>query len=160
MKYFDFKETLKSPRIDLLKEALFAKKPEIEADRAVLLTESYKATENLPMVERRAKALRHILENLPIVIRDNELIVGSATKVSRSCQTFPEFSYKWLEDEFETIATRSADPFYISEETKAKLKEAYKYWDGKTSSDLATSYMTKETLTSIEHNIFTPGNYF
>ena len=160
MKYFDFKETAKSPRIDLLKDALFAKKPEIEADRAVLLTESYKATENLPMVERRAKALRHILENMPIVIRDNELIVGSATKVSRSCQTFPEFSYKWLEDEFETIATRSADPFYISEETKAKLKEAYKYWDGKTSSDLATSYMTKETLTSIEHNIFTPGNYF
>ena len=66
MKYFDFKETAKSPRIDLLKEALFAKKPEIEADRAVLLTESYKATENLPMIERRAKALKHILENIPI----------------------------------------------------------------------------------------------
>ena len=160
MKYFDFKETAKSPRIDLLKEALFAKKPEIEADRAVLLTESYKATENLPMIERRAKALKHILENIPITIRDNELIVGSATKVSRGCQTFPEFSYKWLEDEFETVATRSADPFYISEETKAKLKEAYKYWDGKTTSDLATSYMSKETLTAIEHNIFTPGNYF
>lgn len=160
MKFYNFKEISKSPRIDKLKEALFASMPEIEADRAVLLTESYKQTENLPIIERRAKALRYILENIPITIRDNELIVGSATKSPRGCQTFPEFSYKWLEDEFETIATRSADPFYISEETKSKLKEAYAYWDGKTTSDLATSFMAPETLTAMEHNIFTPGNYF
>jgi len=160
MKFYNFKEIAKSPRIDKLKEALFAKMPEIEADRAVLITESYKQTENLPIIERRAKALKHILENLPITIRDNELIVGSATKAPRGCQTFPEFSYKWLEDEFETVETRSADPFYISEETKGKLKEAYKYWEGKTTSDLATSFMSEETLTAIEHNIFTPGNYF
>ena len=31
----------KTARIDLLKEELFRKLPEIEADRAVLLTESY-----------------------------------------------------------------------------------------------------------------------
>ena len=160
MKFYNFKEIAKSPRIDKLKAALFEKMPEIEADRAVLITESYKMTENLPIIERRAKALRHILENLPIVIRDNELIVGSATKAPRGCQTFPEFSYKWLEDEFETVETRSADPFYISEETKTKLKAAYSYWEGKTTSELATSFMAPETLTAIEHNIFTPGNYF
>ena len=160
MKFFNFKEISKSPRIDLLKEALFAKMPEIEADRAILLTESYKQTENLPIIERRAKALKHILANIPITIRDNELIVGSATKAPRGCQTFPEFSYKWLEDEFETVETRNADPFYISDETKQKLKEVYTYWDGKTTSDLATSFMSQETLTAIEHNIFTPGNYF
>lgn len=160
MKYYNFKEISKSPRIEKLKEDLFRKMPEIEADRAVLITESYKATENLPIIERRAKALRHILENIPITIRDNELIVGSATIAPRGCQTFPEFSYKWLMDEFDTVETRSADPFYISEETKSKLKEAYSYWEGKTTSDLATSFMAPETLTAIEHNIFTPGNYF
>ncbi len=160
MKFYNFKEIAKSPRIEKLKTALFEKMPEIEADRAVLLTESYKQTENLPIIERRAKALKHILENIPIVIRDNELIVGSATKAPRGCQTFPEFSYKWLEDEFETVETRSADPFYISNETKAKLKETYTYWEGKTTSDLATSFMSEETLNAIEHNIFTPGNYF
>ena len=128
--------------------------------RQVLITESYKATETQPTVLRRAKAFRHILENIPITIRDNELIVGSATKAPRGCQTFPEFSYQWLEAEFDTIATRSADPFYISEETKARLKEANRYWEGKTTSELATSYMSPNTLLAIEHNIFTPGNYF
>ena len=150
----------KSGRIDRLTEELYRKLPEIEADRAVLITESYKATETQPTVLRRAKAFRHILENIPITIRDNELIVGSATKAPRGCQTFPEFSYQWLEAEFDTIATRSADPFYISEETKARLKEANRYWEGKTTSELATSYMSPNTLLAIEHNIFTPGNYF
>ena len=101
-KYYS-KEISKSPRIDILKNALFANKPRIEADRAVLLTESYKATEHLPIIERRARAFSHILHNLPITIRDNELVVGSATVMPRSTQTFPEFSFSWLEDEFETV---------------------------------------------------------
>ena len=78
----------------------------------------------------------------------------------RGCQTFPEFSYEWLEAELDTVATRTADPFEIAEETKAELKEADKYWKGKTTSELATSYMAPEAIKAIEHNIFTPGNYF
>ncbi|MBE6610684.1 MAG: glycyl radical protein [Ruminococcaceae bacterium] len=134
--------------------------PQIEADRAVLITESYKKTEGEPMITRRAKAFCHILENLPIVIRDDELIVGSATKAPRGCQVFPEFSFEWLEAEFDTVETRVADPFYISEETKKTLSEVYKYWKGKTTSELATSYMSDEAKLAMEHNIFTPGNYF
>ena len=112
------------------------------------------------MITRRAEAFAHILRNIPIIIRDNELIVGSSTIAPRGCQTFPEFSYQWLEDELDTVATRTADPFYIAEETKAELREVHKYWKGKTSSELATSYMAPEAIKAIEHNIFTPGNYF
>ncbi len=150
----------KSPRIDRLKADLFKLPPQIEADRAVLLTESYKATEGEPIIMRRAKAFEHILDNIPIIIRDDELIVGSATIRPRSCQVFPEYSFEWLEKEFDTVATRTADPFYISEDTKKTLHEVYKYWKGKTTSDLATSYMTPETLMAMKHNMFTPGNYF
>ena len=150
----------KSDRIPRLVENLYKKMPEIESARAVLITESYKATENEPMVIRRAKAFEHILKNIPIIIRDEELIVGSTTIAPRGCQTYPEFSFEWLEPEFDTVATRSADPFYISEQTKAELREVHKYWKGKTTSDLATAYMAPETLKAIEHNIFTPGNYF
>ena len=150
----------KSDRIDFLKDTLYAKMPEIESDRAVLITESYKATEGEPIILRRAKAFKHILENIPIVIRDKELIVGSATVQPRSCQVFPEYSFEWLENEFDTVATRAADPFYISDENKKILHEVYKYWKGKTTSELATSYMAKETLTAMAHNMFTPGNYF
>ena len=67
----------KSPRIARLIHDLYENMPEIEADRAELVTESYKQTENLPIIKRRAAAFRHILENIPIVIREGELIVGS-----------------------------------------------------------------------------------
>ena len=156
-----YKEPIaKSERITRLVEHLYAKMPEIEAARAELITESYKMTEGEPVIMRRAKAYAHILENIPIIIRDEELIVGSTTIAPRGCQTYPEFSWEWLEAEFETVETRASDPFYISDETKKRLHEANKYWKGRTTSELATSYMAPETLKSMEHNIFTPGNYF
>lgn len=160
MEKYNSSEIPKSSRITRLVDHLYAKMPEIESYRAKLITESYKETEDQPIITRRAKAFSHILHNIPIIIRDEELIVGSNSIAPRGCQTFPEFSYQWLEDELDTVATRTADPFYIAEETKAELREVHKYWKGKTSSELATSYMAPEAIKAIEHNIFTPGNYF
>ena len=151
----------KSARIEKLIDDLYANMPEIESARGILITESYKSTEDLPIVRRRSAAFAHILKNIPIVIRDGELIVGSATIAPRGCQVFPEYSYEWLEAEFDTVATRAADPFYISEKTKADLRAVYPYWKGKTTSDLAKSNMAPEAYDAfVKHGIFTPGNYF
>ncbi len=160
MRKYDATPIKKTERITRLVKDLFAKMPEIEAARAELITESYQQTEGQPIMMRRALAFQHILENIPIVIRPGELIVGSTTISPRSCQTYPEFSYEWLEAEFETVEHRTADPFYISDDTKRRLKEANKYWKGKTTSELATSYMAPEALRAMKHNFFTPGNYF
>lgn len=153
-------ELPKSERITRLVSHLYAKMPEIESARARLITESYRCTEGKPMVMRRALAFSHILKNLPIIIRPEELIVGSTTIAPRGCQTYPEFSWEWLQAEFDTVETREADPFYISEQTKQELREVNPYWKGKTSSELADAYMTPETHKAIEHNIFTTGNYY
>ena len=154
------KEITKSPRIARLVSHLFEQMPQIETDRAVLLTEAYKKSEGKPVITRRAEAFAHIMENLPITIRPEELIVGSNTLRPRSCQVFPEYSFAWLEDELDTVETRSADPFYISEENKKILREVYKYWGGKTTSELAEEYMSDGAKMAMKHNIFTPGNYF
>ena len=153
-------EIPKTERIQKLIDDLYSGTPTIEATRAEIITESFKNTEDLSIYLRKSRAFRAMMEKLPVVIRDDELIVGCNSFARRGCQTFPEFSNKWLEAEFDTIANRSADPFNISSEDAAKLKEIHKYWQGKTTSELATSYMTPETLTAIEHNIFTVGNYF
>lgn len=160
MEGFYTAELPKTERIPKLVEHLYAKMPEIESARAVLLTESYQATEGQPIVMRRAKAFAHILDNIPIIIREGELIAGSTTIAPRGCQTYPEFSFEWLEAEFDTVEHRTADPFYISEQTKQDLRKVHTYWKGKTTSELALSYMAPETIKAMEHNIFTPGNYF
>jgi len=160
MKKFYTEKIVKSDRITRLVDNLYKKLPEVEASRAALITQSYMETENEPMITRRGKAFAHILDNIPIIIRDEELIVGSSTIAPRGCQTYPEFSFEWLEAEFNTLETRAADPFYISEETIKALKEINKYWKGKTTSELAISYMDPRAYAAFNHEMFTTGNYF
>ena len=153
--------TERSARIGALISDLYDHLPEIEADRAELVAESYKATEALPIIRRRSAVFAHILKNLPVTIRRGELIVGSNAKTPRGCPTFPEYSWEWLEPEFDTIATREADPFYISEETKARLRAVHPYFKGKTTNELATALMDEATYdVFMNHGIFTVGNYF
>ena len=157
---FSIQECEKTPRIAKLIDDLFRKMPQIEHYRAELYTESFRQTEGEPIVLRKAKAFYNVCKNIPIVIREGELIVGANSVSPRSCPTFPEFSFEWLESEFDTVATRAADPFEISEESKAVLREVHKYWKGKTTSELAYAYMAPEARRAFAHNMFTPGNYF
>ena len=60
-KYYDG-DVEKRPRIQKLIDDLYDHMPEIEADRAVILTESYKETEDEPIILRRAKAFQAICE--------------------------------------------------------------------------------------------------
>lgn len=147
-------------RIEELKEQILLAVPCIEVDRALLITESFKETEGKPIVVRRAKALEKILNEIPIIIRDEELIVGSLTQEARSAQIFPEFSNKWIKDEFETIGKRKGDSFQITEKAKEQLTEVFNYWEGKTTNELATSYMYPETIEAMNENVFTVANYY
>ncbi|KGM95773.1 pyruvate formate-lyase [Clostridium novyi A str. 4552] len=152
--------SIPTKRVEKLKEQILSASPCIEVERARLLTESFKETEDEPIILRKAKALEKILNEIPIVIREGELIVGSLTKNSRSAQVFPEFSNKWLVEEFEKLPKRTSDSFQISEEVKSELKEIFKYWEGKTVSELATSYMPEETLSAMGAKVFTVANYY
>ena len=147
-------------RIQRLKQAIIDAVPHVESERAVLATEAYKETENLPAILRRAKVCEKLFNNLPVTIRDDELVVGAITKNPRSTEICPEFSFDWVEKEFDTMATRVADPFVIPKETAAELHECFKYWPGKTVSDLASAYMSQETKDCIAGGVFTVGNYF
>ncbi|WP_352398190.1 glycyl radical protein [[Clostridium] aminophilum] len=147
-------------RIKRLANVIVNAFPEVEAERAVLTTEAYKETEGLPNVMRRAKVAEKLFTQLPVTIRDDELIVGSLTVHPRSCQISPEYSYDWVEAEFDTMETRMADPFKIPKDVAAKLHEAFQYWPGKTVSDLATSYMSDETKECQANGVFTVGNYY
>lgn len=68
-KYYT-QEIPKTDRIPKLVAHLYAKMPEIESARAKPITESYKATEDKPIIMRRALAFAHILDNIPIIIRE------------------------------------------------------------------------------------------
>lgn len=152
--------TKPTERIERLKKVIVECMPVVESERAVLVTEAYMETESLSPILRRAKTIEKLLNNMHITIRDDELIVGSLTEHPRSSEIGIEFSFDWVEKEFETMATRSADPFYISEENKKKLRDIAQYWKGRTTSEYAESLMSKECLDCQDYAVFNVGNYF
>jgi formate C-acetyltransferase len=152
--------TKPTARIAALKNAIIDAMPVIETERAILVTEVYKETEHLSPIMRRAKVVEKLLNNMHVTIRDNELIVGSLTKNIRSSEIGIEYSFEWLEQEFDTIHARATDPFIITEESKRILKEqVFPYWRGKTLSDYSLSMMSPECKETFDYAVFNPTNY-
>jgi len=147
-----------TPRIErlLLRLRAHYDKPRVLIDRAKIITESYKETEGLPMILRRALALKKIAEKIPIYVREDELIVGSDGPEPRDVQLFPEFSIFWIEDELNSFDQRSiqAIPFTIDESDKNELLKILDYWKGKTVFDRALSLMPDECLEMMNEDMF------
>ncbi len=149
-----------SKRVEKTLDRFLNTAPAICAERAVLITESYKETEGQPMPTRRAKALKKILSGMSIFIQDDEILVGNQCSMPRSAPIFPEFSCKWVEEELDRLEKRTADVFLISEDVKDKLREAFSYWDGKTVNEIAAQLMPEKSLEAHNEVVYTVGNYF
>jgi len=153
----NFKEGIEmkeTKRIKILREQMLELTPEICAERDLLITESYKETEGLAMVIRRAKALQNVLNNMPIKIFDQELIVGNlSSKARRGSNLYPEMSVDWKKDELDRFEKRDHDKFYISESTKKIYREEiFPYWKGKTIDHKVFSLLPQETKRLVENN--------
>jgi formate C-acetyltransferase len=121
-----------SNRLLRLLDGFHAARPEVFADRAVLVTQAYAETEGQPILLRRARMMEKILDGVQILIRDGELLVGCKTPAILGSPLYPEIACDWIEDELDTMADRDYAPFYISEETKQTLRgEVLDYWRGK-----------------------------
>ncbi|WKY47648.1 pyruvate formate lyase family protein [Eubacteriaceae bacterium ES3] len=122
------------PRTNRLRKAFLDGKFEINSERALLVTEAYKANESLPIALKRGKSLRHVLENISIYIYEDELVAGCHGAPNKYAAIFPEFSYNWVMDEMENFPfeERVFDNYEITEETKNDLRSIADYWKGRT----------------------------
>ena len=140
-----------TPRTERLKQAYMQHRPSLCAERSVLVTESYKATEALPPVLRQALAFDKVLSEMPIWIQDGELIVANLASRPRGAFLFPEYDYAWLMKELDTISTRKVDPWILSDGDKAGLKSSMDYWKGKTLAAIADA-LTVDEVRQAERN--------
>ena len=62
----------------------------VSVDRARLYTEAFIEHASDPLPIQRAKAYRHVLENIPIAIHPGELLVGGLTERPNGALLFPE----------------------------------------------------------------------
>jgi formate C-acetyltransferase len=104
------------PRITRLREELFATPDSTCFARAELVTRSYQETEGQHPALRRAKALYRVFAEMPIFIREGELVVGQRATVLGAAAVYPEFHLRGL-----TAANTPA--------------EVWDYWHGHTLGD-------------------------
>lgn len=145
---FEGNKVYRSKRIEELRNKQINEMPTICSERAVLITESYKNTENEPVVIKRAKALANILENMSIFILDNELIVGNQGSKVRCAPIFPEFGLRWLIEELDGKPVRPemrpGDRYVISKVDEERIRGIADYWNGHTHEDRVRAKLPKE----------------
>ncbi|MGL6113777.1 choline trimethylamine-lyase [Cetobacterium sp. SF1] len=118
-------------RLVKLKENYLKQVPSINIHRAKVLTKIAKENPGMPKAILRGKSFKYCCETAPLVIQDNELIVGCPNGAPRTGAFSPDVAWRWLNDELDTIAKRPQDPFHISEEDKRTLREdIFPYWAG------------------------------
>jgi choline trimethylamine-lyase len=105
--------------------------PELSIERAFFMTESYKETEGLPHVIRRASALEKILNGISIHIEDGELIVGIPTNKRRAAMLTPEINCELYAGMANASYADTDVHTYLKEEEIESIREMLKYWKGK-----------------------------
>ncbi len=134
------------PRIHRILQTFRAKTPRMAIDRALLFTQSYKTTEGQPTSLRWAKAIRHVLENIPVSIMPEEIIVGRGGPDGRYGILYPELRCNWLN---QTLAAHEAGkdlPYTLTEEEASAIREVIlPYWQGKTMADTQAALLPEDT---------------
>ena len=133
-------------RMAAFREEVLDEKPHIDAERAVLVTEAYKANQHQPPVMKRALGLKNILANMTIYIEDKTLIVGNQATKNCNAPIFPEYTMGFVIDELDKFEKRDGDVFYITEETKRQLREIAPFWKNNCLHDRGMALLPEEVL--------------
>lgn len=121
-----------TPRMQRLRHNYLKARPSVSIYRALAFTEVTKQHQGLPPILLRAKAFRVACETAPLLIQDDELIVGHPCGKPRAGAFSPDIAWRWVRDELDTMSTRPQDPFEISEEDKKVIREEIvPFWEGR-----------------------------
>ncbi|MDR3201515.1 MAG: hypothetical protein LBT68_08635, partial [Spirochaetales bacterium] len=146
-------------RIGILKDAFVNAPRQVDVQRAVLITESYKRNEKETEVMKRALALYDILTGIDIEIREHELIAGNHTLFRRGAPLFPEYATDWLSAQMDDFSTRPGDRFQITEEQKKVVYTCLDYWYGKSLRDRVMAEVPRQIKDVLDTGIISNVNY-
>ncbi len=132
------------------------KKPKVCTQRALLLTESYKETEGEPPILKRAKGFYKILNEMDISIEPWQIIVGNFASKPFYTSVFPEYSWRWIIDEMDSLSNRDGDKFQVTERVKNELYKL-SWWKGRSVQDKVMEILPEETKEQLESGVISSG---
>ncbi len=119
-------------RINRLKNRVLGTRPEMDLENARLLSEGFQESEGEPLVVRKSRAFHRQCLKKTVRIWDDELIVGCSGSKIRGGILCADSCWSVLNDELDTISTRSNDPFFLRTEDRQVFEgEIRPYWKGR-----------------------------
>lgn len=128
-------------------------KIKVDMDRARLITESFRETDGQPWVIRQAKAISHILDNFPLFIKPDELIVGDPNSAPDELRWHPEISAYFMPD---AVNGGSFSEMVTDEEKEELNTQICGYWIGKSVGDRIKASLSSEVFPDILEGLVTP----
>lgn len=142
-------------RIAKMKLATISHKPYLETDRMRIAVDAYEKYKDEPVLIKRAHVFEDILNNVPVSIFEDEMIVGSMGKRANVAQLYPpESSISWLKKEIETISTRKQDSFEIDSEDIDYVLKQCELLENKTLADKIDGLIDDRAKSYIASNLF------
>ncbi|MEE4351763.1 MAG: pyruvate formate lyase family protein, partial [Desulfatiglans sp.] len=120
-------------RIQRLKAQLLDTPQKLDIQRIEVLMESYRETEGLPHLIRRAKFFEKLMKEKGLYI-DESLIVGSMAAFPMGIYGHPEWNIDWMKKDVKAMT--HLGEVTISDEDKKLFEEVIAYWDGKTLNEI------------------------
>ncbi len=143
-------------RVSRIRKRIIGAPLEICVERARFITASMAAHWNEHSLTRMSLALTQILENISVIIREDELIVGCRTSKRKGAPLFPENKIQWINADVDRFELREVQKTRISEGEKQLLKnEVIPFWKGKTVEEAFTSLLPEDVSEDMEKFIFT-----
>lgn len=143
-------------RIKKRKAAYFNTKPHLTSERSRLVTDSWKETEGMPLVLRRAKLFQKVLEGITVTIWDDELIVGSQTRYLRGLDPPVDYSPHSIISAFESEKITGKDEvseIEVTDEEKKSLVADAGYWKVKAPGDIVKKLVLQNISEPVEDYI-------
>lgn len=143
-------------RVGRLRKRIIEAPREICVERARYATRAFAANWDCDPLTRMSMVLDHILENINVIIRDDELIVGCRTSKLSGAPLFPENKSKWIECDVDSFNARALQHVSIAPEAQEELKnDIIPFWRGRTVEDALLERLPADVAEDMDKYIFT-----
>jgi pyruvate-formate lyase len=119
-----------APRVASMRERYRTSKPKVCVARFRLVTEFYRDNPTMPPMLKRARNLLNLCENMPVLVNEDEVIVGELTSFYRGSALFPEYIVDWLFEEIRSgrFFKRELDPYDMDQEDIDYFMQQEDFW--------------------------------
>ena len=136
--------------------ASFRKDIKIDVDRARLITESYKETDGMPMVIRKALIMKKFCDDLPIFIEEGQLLVGDPNSAPDEIRWFPEVASEHM---IGSVMPEGGFGHMVTDEEREEIIEICEFWKDKCQEASVKAAIPEDVLPYLERSPQNPSFY-